>query len=54
MFCAGDIASEEIEYTEMPEVLPGPAGEIVNSLALDQMVQLAAGDPGKGQESALG
>ncbi len=54
MFCAGDIASEEIEYTEMPEVLPGPAGEIVNSLSLDQMVQLAAGDPGKGQESALG
>ncbi len=51
---AGEIEAEEIVYTEMPETLPGPAGEIVQKLSADQLIQLATGDPGKGQESALG
>lgn len=51
---SSDIITDVIEYSEIPDVLPGMAGELVESLSLDQLVALATGDPGKGQGSQLG
>ncbi len=54
MLYAKDIPMQVITYAEIPETLPGLAGEIVESLSVEQLVKLATGDPGKGQGSALG
>ena len=48
------ISSIRIEYGRNSDKLPGKAGEIVESLSEEQLIALAAGDPGKGQGSALG
>lgn len=52
--CAADIVTETVEYPEHLGVTEGKAGEIVSTLSEEQLIALATGDPGKGQESALG
>lgn len=49
-----DIPTEKVAYQGLPEVLPGRAGEIVESLSIQQLIELATGDPGKDQANALG
>ena len=51
---AADILTETITYAGIPETFEGEAGDIVNSLTLDELIALASGDPYKGQGSALG
>ena len=52
---AKEIVSETIRYSELTEHFSGRAGEIVESLSLDQLIALATGDPVKDQgASALG
>ena len=51
---AADIPTEKVDYQKIPEVLPGRAGEIVEQMSEEQLVQMATGDPGKDQGSALG
>lgn len=48
------ISSTRITYGADSDGVPGKAGEIVESLSEEQLIALAAGDPGKGQGSALG
>lgn len=43
-----------MDYQKIPEVLPGRAGEIVEQMSEEQLVQMATGDPGKDQGNALG
>lgn len=50
---ASDILSETISYSDIPDELPGKAGEITESLSLDQLVAFATGDINSGQ-SELG
>ena len=51
---AADITTEKVDYQKIPEVLPGRAGEIVEQMSEEQLVQMATGDPGKDQGNALG
>ncbi len=51
---AEDILTETVEYSSIPDEFSGRAGEIVNTLSEEQLIQLATGDPGKGQGNALG
>ena len=51
---AADIPTEKVDYQKIPEVLPGRAGEIVEQMSEEQLVQMATGDPGKDQGNALG
>ena len=50
---ASDIITETIHYSEIPDHFPGKAGEITESLSLDQLVAFATGDVNSGQ-SELG
>lgn len=52
--CADQIVTETVVYPEHLGVTEGKAGEIVSTLSEEQLIALATGDPGKGQESALG
>lgn len=52
--CAADLVTETIAYPEHLGVTEGKAGGIVSTLSEEQLIALATGDPGKGQESALG
>ena len=51
---AADIPTEKVAYQQIPDLLPGMAGEIVDKMSEDQLVQMATGDPGKDQSNALG
>ena len=51
---AADIPTEKVDYQKIPEALPGRAGEIVEQMSEEQLVQMATGDPGKDQGNALG
>ncbi len=52
---AADLKTDEILYSEPVDHYPGKAGEIVDSLSVEQLTALATGDPVKGQGSeALG
>ncbi|MCD8217772.1 MAG: glycoside hydrolase family 3 C-terminal domain-containing protein [Clostridiales bacterium] len=52
---AADLKTDEILYSEPVAHYPGKAGEIVDSLSVEQLIALATGDPGKDQEgTALG
>ena len=51
---AEKITKETVVYTELPERFTGRAGEIVESLSVEQLIQMSAGDPGKGQDAVLG
>lgn len=46
---ASDIPSETISYSGIPDKLPGKAGDITESLSLDQLVAFATGDVNSGQ-----
>ena len=50
---ASDLKTETIRYSGIPDELPGKAGEITESLSLDQLVAFATGDVNSGQ-SELG
>ena len=52
--CADQIVTETVVYPEHSGVTEGKAGEIVSTLSEEQLIALATGDPGKGQENALG
>ena len=52
--CADQIVTETVAYPEHSGVTEGKAGEIVSTLSEEQLIALATGDPGKGQENALG
>ena len=52
--CADQIVTETVAYPEHSGVTEGKVGEIVSTLSEDQLIALATGDPGKGQENALG
>lgn len=49
-----NIITEHVQYQDWTEELEGRAGEIVRTLSEEQLIELAAGDLGKGQGSALG
>ena len=51
---AADIPTEKVAYQQIPDLLPGMAGEIVDKMSENQLVQMATGDPGKDQGNALG
>ncbi|MDO5336131.1 MAG: glycoside hydrolase family 3 C-terminal domain-containing protein [Eubacteriales bacterium] len=51
---ASEILTETISYAGLSDRLPGKAGEITESLSIDQLVALATGDLVKGQGSELG
>ena len=51
---AADIPTEKVAYQQITDLLPGMAGEIVDKMSEDQLVQMATGDPGKDQNNALG
>lgn len=51
---ASEILTETISYAGFSDKLPGKAGEITESLSLDQLVAFATGDLVKGQGSELG
>lgn len=51
---AENIGKEIVVYSELPEHFTGRAGEIVESLSREQLVLMATGDPGKGQDAVLG
>ncbi len=51
---ASEIRTKTVEYSGIPDVLPGRAGEITESLSPEQLISLATGDIAKGQGSALG
>ncbi len=52
---AADLKTDEIIYSEPADHYPGKAGEIVDSLSMEQLVDLATGDPLKDQDNeALG
>lgn len=48
------ILCESVTYSDLPEHFEGKAGEIVEDLSVEQLISLATGDPGKGQDAALG
>lgn len=50
---SSEILTEIIQYSDIPDVFPGKAGEITESLSLDQLVDFATGDVNSGQ-SELG
>lgn len=52
--CADQIVTETVAYPEHSGVTEGKVGEIVSTLSEEQLIALATGDPGKGQENALG
>ncbi|MCD7997319.1 MAG: glycoside hydrolase family 3 C-terminal domain-containing protein [Clostridiales bacterium] len=52
--CADQIETETVAYPEHLGVTEEKAGEIVSTLSEEQLIALATGDPGKGQENALG
>lgn len=52
--CADQIVTETVAYPVHSGVTEGKAGEIVSTLSEEQLIALATGDPGKGQENALG
>lgn len=52
--CAAEIQTETISYQTLTDELPGRAGEIVKELSEEQLIELATGDIGKGQDSAFG
>lgn len=52
--CAAEIQTETISYQTLTDELPGRAGEIVKELSQEQLIELATGDIGKGQDSAFG
>lgn len=52
--CADQIVTETAVYSDHLGLTEGKAGEIVSTLSEEQLIALATGDPGKGQESALG
>lgn len=49
-----DIVTDIVEYKGITSELPGKAGEIVESLSVDELVALATGDPAMGQGSVVG
>ncbi len=51
---AAELPERTVVYAEVPDTLPGRAGEITESLSLDQLVALATGDITKAQGSELG
>lgn len=51
---ASEIVTRTVAYSDIPDALPGKAGEITEGLSLDQLVDFATGDIAKGQGSALG
>lgn len=51
---AEKIVKETVVYAELPKHFNGRAGEIVESLSEEQLVQMACGDPGKGQDAVIG
>ncbi len=51
---AAELAARTVVYSDIPEQLPGRAGEITESLSLDQLVAFATGDIAKGQENEIG
>lgn len=53
---ADDIITQTTAYSALSDRFPGAAGEIVDSLSVDQLIALATGDPAKDQQggSALG
>ncbi len=51
--CAA-IPTNVIDYRPNRELVPEKAAAFVNQLSTDQLIQLATGDPGKGQGSNLG
>lgn len=50
---ASEILTETVAYAPIPDTFPGKAGEITESLSLDQQIALATGDISRGQ-GALG
>ncbi len=48
---AAQIQTKTIQYSSPADSYPGKAGEIVNSLSLDQLIALATGDPAKDQNA---
>ncbi len=51
---AAELATRTVVYSDVPEQLPGRAGEITESLSADQLVAFATGDIAKGQETEIG
>lgn len=51
---ASDVVSREVRYGTEYEKLPKDAAEFVNGLTMEQCIELATGDPAKGQGSNLG
>lgn len=49
-----DVRTEVVDYSEIPENSDHEAVKIVNQLDMEQLIQLATGDPAKGQGSNLG
>ncbi len=48
---ANDIVCKKAEYiAETPDTFGGKAGEIAESLSVEQLLSLTSGDPGKGQD----
>lgn len=48
---AAQITAKTVQYSSPADSYPGKAGEIVDSLSLDQLVALATGDPAKDQNA---
>lgn len=48
------LQTKEVHYQDGSESFTGRAGEIVEELSEEQLIQMATGDPGKGQGNALG
>lgn len=48
---AAQIVTETIQYSALADSYPGKAGEIVDSLSVDQLIALATGDPAKDQNA---
>lgn len=51
---AEQLVTKTIAYPEHSGIREGRAGDIVSLLSQEQLIAMATGDPGKGQESALG
>lgn len=51
---AGEIKTEVIDYSRPYTVLDDEAEKIVNGLSMEQLIELATGDPKKGQGGNLG
>lgn len=48
------VNTEVVDYTYIPQDATDEAVQLVNQLSVEQLIQLAAGDPAKGQGSNLG